>query len=186
MCSRVIEDFTPEFNSLFDEFLSGVTSLAILGIGNEMNGDDAAGLHVISTLKQFQLPSWITLFYCEKAPEHFLGKLYTQKPNRVIVIDAANLSGPPGAIGIIPTALISKQLNFSTHTLSLTLLADFLKPVTDDFDIMFIGIKPKLMLFETPLSFEVKEAVGELAQFLFTKLTNTTHTHKINSSRQTT
>lgn len=183
MCSGVIEDFTPEFNSLFDEFLSGVTSLAILGIGNEMNGDDAAGLHVISTLKQFQLPPWITLFYCEKAPEHFLGKLYTQKPNRVIVIDAANLSGPPGAIGVIPTALISQQLNFSTHTLSLTLLADFLNPVTDEFDIMFIGIKPKLMLFDTTLSVEVKKASEELAHFLFSKFANITSAHKNNFSR---
>ncbi len=56
-------------------FLDEVKVLAILGVGNEDNGDDAVGLYITRILQKTSLPNWVEIFYCERVPEHFLGKL---------------------------------------------------------------------------------------------------------------
>ncbi|MHA1114647.1 MAG: hypothetical protein ACTSPJ_00545 [Candidatus Heimdallarchaeaceae archaeon] len=75
MDSFSIEDFNEEFLEKIRSFLHGVNTLAILGVGNEDNGDDAVGLKVINILKEKTLPDWVKLYYCERVPEHFIGKL---------------------------------------------------------------------------------------------------------------
>lgn len=164
-----LSKFDKEFVSVLDSFISTADTLAILGIGNELNGDDAVALYVTKHLLGMDpVPEWVHIFYCEKAPEHFLGKLDALRPNRVLVLDAADMDAPPGSIAIIPKEAIWGGFNFSTHTLSLTLLEEFLSgssPV-EDFSLMFIGIQPKQMLFDTPLSDECKTSADEFALFL--------------------
>jgi len=84
------DQFTEEFIHAIDTFLVNVDKLAILGVGNEDNGDDAVGLYVVKILQKTNLPEWVTNFYCERVPEHFLGKIEKLKPNRIIVVDAAD------------------------------------------------------------------------------------------------
>ena len=169
------EIFDDAFVSAVDEFFSSAKLVVILGIGNELNGDDAVGLYVTKRLQsEKSFPEWVHIFYCEKAPEHFLGKIYKLQPNRVLVLDAANMDAPPGSIAIIPKEIIWGGYNFSTHTLSLTLLEEFLGRSSTssdtDFQMMFIGIQPKQMIFDTPLSVECKEAAEELSTFLINRI----------------
>jgi len=158
--------FTEEFIQTIDTFLEGTEKLAILGIGNEDNGDDAVGLYTVNLLQEANLPEWITNFYCERVPEHFLGKIAKLAPNRIMIIDAADMKEIPGAIAIFSKEMISQGFHFSTHTLSLTMIEEFLKPIVENLQTMYIGIQPKTMIFETPLSEECKKAVEEFAELL--------------------
>ncbi len=162
--------FTQEFIQTIDDFLKGTTKLAILGVGNEDNGDDAVGLHVLKNLQEANLPDWITNFYCEKVPEHFLGKFRKLEPDRIIILDAADMKEIPGAIAIFPKEAVSSGFHFSTHTLSLTMLEEFLKPVVPDLITIYVGIQPKDLYFDTPLSKECKDAAEEFAELLIERI----------------
>ena len=164
------DQFTDEFIHTIDEFLKGTERLAILGIGNEDNGDDAVGLYVLTLLQKENLPKWVTNFYCERVPEHFLGKISKIEPNRIIVLDSADMKEIPGAIAIFPKEAVSSGFHLSTHTLSLTMLEEFLKPIVPELITLYVGIQPKFMYFDTPLSKECKEAAEEFAEFLIERI----------------
>lgn len=172
------DDFTEEFTQKIDEFLIGANKLAILGIGNEDNGDDAVGLHVLTMLQKEDLPDWVTNFYCERVPEHFLGKISNLAPNRIIILDAADMKEVPGAIAIFPKEAVSSGFHLSTHTLSVTMLEEFLKPVVSDLITLYVGIQPKHMYFQIPLSDECKEAAEEFAEFLVGRIRNANKNRK--------
>lgn len=164
------DEFTKEFIQTIDEFLKDARSLAILGIGNEDNGDDAVGLYVLTLLQNETLPGWVTNFYCERVPEHFLGKISNVKPDRIMILDAADMKEIPGAIAIFPKEAVSSGFHLSTHTLSLTMLEEFLKPIVPDLISMYVGIQPKQLYFDTPLSKECKEAAEEFAELLIERI----------------
>ena len=164
------EQFTEEFIDIIDNFLAGTEKLAILGVGNKDNGDDGAGLYITEILQEAKLPDQVTIFYCERVPEHFLGKIAKLAPNRVIVLDAADMKEVPGAIAIFPKEMIAQGFHFSTHTLSLTMLEEFLKPTVPEIIISYVGIQPKQTKFMTDLSDECREASEEFAQLLIERI----------------
>ena len=163
-------EFTEEFINAIDVFLKNATRLAIIGVGNEDNGDDAVGLYVLTLLQDANLPNWVTNFYCERVPEHFLGKFRRLEPDRIIILDAADMKEVPGAIAIFPKEAVSSGFHLSTHTLSLTMLEEFLKPVVPDLITIYVGIQPKEMYFDTPLSKECKDAAKEFAELLIERI----------------
>ncbi|MCE7740930.1 MAG: hydrogenase maturation protease [Candidatus Heimdallarchaeota archaeon] len=167
---KVVEPFTEEFVKAIDDFLAGAVKLAILGIGNEDNGDDAVGLHILKILQREDLPEWVMNFYCERVPEHFLGKIRNFGPNRIILLDAADMKEIPGAIGIFPKEAVSSGFHLSTHTLSVTMLEEFLKPEIPDLSTLYVGIQPKQLYFQTPLSEECIEAGEEFAELLIERI----------------
>jgi len=73
----------------------------------------------------------------------------------------------PGVIAIFPKEIISKEYNFSTHTLSLTMLEEFLSYTVHDLDILYVGIQPKYTVFESPLSEECLQSAIELSELIF-------------------
>jgi len=164
------EPFTDEFIQAIDGFLADVEKLSILGIGNEDNGDDAVGLHILNILQKEKLPKWVKNFYCERVPEHFLGKIRAFGANRIILLDAADMKEVPGAIAIFPKEAISSGFHLSTHSLSLTMLEEFLKPEVPDLVTLYVGVQPKQLYFQTPLSKECKEAGDEFAQLLVERI----------------
>ena len=165
-----VEPFTDEFIKAIDDFLANATKLSILGIGNEDNGDDAVGLHILNLLQEANLPNWIKNFYCERVPEHFLGKIREFGANRIILLDAADMKEVPGAIGIFPKEAVSSGFHLSTHTLSVTMLEEFLKPDVPDLETLYVGIQPKQLYFMTPLSDECREAGDEFAELLVERI----------------
>lgn len=164
------DQFTEEFINTIDNFLTGTQKLAILGVGNKDNGDDGIGLYITEILQAANLPEQVTIFYCERVPEHFLGKIAKLAPNRVIVLDAADMKEVPGAIAIFPKEMISQGFHFSTHTLSLTMLEEFLKPEVPEIVISYVGIQPKQTKFMTDLSDECREAAEEFAELLIERI----------------
>ena len=70
--------------------------VAILGVGNESNGDDGAGVRVVRELAA-RMPATpgVLLIDAGTAPENFTGPLRRFRPELVIEIDAAHLGAAP-------------------------------------------------------------------------------------------
>ena len=139
--------------------------VAILGVGNEMKGDDGAGVRVVRELSQ-RMPATpgVLLIDAGQAPENFTGPLRRFRPDLVIEVDAADQAAEPGAVAWIDWR-DADGMSASTHTLPPSVLASFL---TADLgcQVALIGIQPATLDLNVPLSPAVEQAVGELAEVL--------------------
>src|SRR5690349_19061121 len=73
--------------------------LAVIGIGQELCGDDGAGCAVIQSLQERRGPSETFLALdggC--APENQTGPLRRFRPSLVVLVDAAQMGIEPGSI----------------------------------------------------------------------------------------
>ena len=155
-------------NSLPLQILRGELKgrVVLLGVGNRIRGDDAAGSELIEILKK-RLPNKggeIFLFDGEEVPENYLLPIADLKPNLVIIVDAVDFGSRPGTIRFFPIRQIP-QGSFSTHRLSLRFVGSYLEKETQA-KIFVLGIQPKSIKLEEKLSPEVKKALRDLANFL--------------------
>ena len=101
---------------------------AILGIGSDLYGDDAAGLLAARALLQhFQnhLPHDLLVLETGPAPENFTGQVRRFQPEAVLLVDAARMGVEAGALRMLNWQE-TQGWGGSTHTLPLSTLAEFL------------------------------------------------------------
>lgn len=140
--------------------LHGAKKIAVLGVGSELRSDDAAGMLVAKNLSAKN----IDVFLGGTAPENFTGAIKRIKPTHVIIIDCADMKKEPGAVLLIEPAQVS-GVSFSTHTLPLNILADYL--IKDiNCEVIIIGIQPKSIEFKEGVSKEVAKAIKDLTTIL--------------------
>jgi hydrogenase 3 maturation protease len=144
--------------------------VAILGVGNELNGDDAAGVRVVRELAA-RLPATpgVLLIDGGTAPENYTGPLRRFRPELVLEIDAAQQDETPGT-----TALLDWReadgLSASTHTLPPSVLAQYLVSELGC-QVALVGIQPGDLEMGRPLTPRVERAVTKLAEALCVWLT---------------
>src|SRR5512139_263168 len=115
--------------------------VAILGVGNELNGDDGAGVRVVRELAA-RLPAapGVLLIEAGVAPENFTGPLRRFRPDLVLEIDAAHLDREPGATSWVDWRE-ADGLSASTHTLPPSVLAAYLTSELGC-EVALVGIQP--------------------------------------------
>ena len=92
---------------------------AVVGVGNRLRGDDAAGSVVAERLRgRVAAP----VFDAETVPENYLGSLLSESCAVVIFVDAADHGGAPGECCLAPAAELAERAG-STHSMSLVLLS---------------------------------------------------------------
>jgi hydrogenase 3 maturation protease len=135
--------------------------VAIVGIGQELNGDDIAGLLVVRQLSNL-IPSQdkILLVEAGSVPESFLGVIDRYQPDLVLLVDAVNLGAKSGALSWISLSDISGYSG-SSHSLPLTLFVEYLSRVCSC-EIALLGVQPATTAFTHPMSPEVLSAVSKL------------------------
>lgn len=150
------------------EALRGIGSLrvAIVGIGNELNGDDAAGVLAARALMRAQpgeapLRAGVLVIDGGPAPESFTGPLRRFAPALVILIDAAEMGAAPGTARVFDWQ-DAAGLSASTHTMPPSMLAKFLM-LELGCRVALVGIQPQRLDFDAPLSEPVREAVEQVA-----------------------
>jgi len=151
-----------DVKSRLEEELKGARNIVVLGIGNELKGDDSAGLLAAKELKN--LSPKVHVFITGLMPENFVSPIKKIKPSHVILIDAASMGEKPGCIRIIDINKI-KGATFSTHAQPLNLLCDYLKSHIGC-NIIIIGIQPYNLSFGSNISEEVMKAVERLTKTL--------------------
>ncbi len=148
--------------------------IAILGIGNELNGDDAAGVLAVRGLRMALDASGgsytdrVLIIEAGPSPESFGGPLRRFRPELVLFVDAAELNEPPGSVAWVDWAG-AQGMSASTHTMPPTLFARYLVEEIGC-RVILVGIQPVHLDFDRPVSPEVRAAVdalvGELAEKL--------------------
>lgn len=145
--------------------------LALVGIGNELNGDDGIGVAVVRALqKPLKGRENLLLLEAGPAPEAFTGPLRRFAPQLVALIDAADMGEQPGCVQWLPWQA-AEGMSASTHTLPPTVLSSFLVSEIGC-EVALIGIQPAQMEMEQPLSPPVRSALRRLSRGLTDILQN--------------
>ncbi len=139
--------------------------LAVIGIGNEWNGDDAAGVLAIRQMQRL-LPSHdaLVLIDAAVAPENFTGVLRIFQPDWVWLLDAAEMGETPGVIRLLDWQTV-QGVSAITHGLPPTLFARF---VMNEFGsrVFLFGIQPAVVEAYLEPTRVVREAALGLAESL--------------------
>lgn len=146
--------------------------IAIIGIGNELNGDDAAGVLIVKNLKSHLLPSEeILLIEGSIAPENFTGAIRNFRPDWIWVIDAAQLENKPGDVELIDLDLVD-GVGSNTHRLPPTLFLSYLK-MEINFQSFLFGINPERVEPFSDVSEPIRIAIEKTTRFFLQWLQNT-------------
>ena len=131
----------------------------VLTVGNGMMGDDGAGPLLARMLQQAPLPGWEVLSG-GAAPENVLHVARELAPERVLLVDAADMDLPPGAIRRIPDERLEDPFLLTTHSLPLSYLIEALREFVPQVELL--GIQPDIVAFGFPISENVKQAVARV------------------------
>lgn len=150
----------------------GDLRLAILGIGNELNGDDSAGVLVARKLIKAlpERPNLLVLD-CGTMPENAGGPLRRFQPGLVLMVDAADLGLEAGEISLVDMEQV-RGFSASSHSLPLTVFSDYLR-AEFTCDTALICLQPQTLEYCAPLSKPLVGAVNALAAYLKKRLSET-------------
>ncbi len=136
---------------------AGNRTVVVLGVGSELRADDAAGVLAASRLTGQTVPG-LHAVAAGTAPENHTGEIRRIGPWAVVIVDAADMGKPPGTVRVIPIEDIG-GVSFSTHTLPLHIVADYLRRETGC-AVAILGIQPASLVFDDPVSPEVERGVS--------------------------
>lgn len=150
-----------DLNTLLREFLISAKRLAILGAGSTLRGDDAAGMVLIERLQErFINAKNIRCYPGETAPENYSGSISRFCPTHLLVVDAADMEEVPGTVFPVDPKDVG-GVSCCTHMLPLKVMLTYLAQETGA-KLLLLGIQPKSMEFEAPLSTVAEKAVDAL------------------------
>jgi len=131
----------------------------LMGIGNELRGDDAIGIYVA---QKFKKKNWHVIL-AGQVPEDFTSEIKKIKPELLVIVDAALMGLKPGEFRIVPVEKIP-NVAFSTHGMPLSFFITYVEDFVGK--TILIGIEPKQMEFGKGISPEVKRGADELLAIL--------------------
>ncbi len=153
-----------EFNKELKEFLKNRGKIVVLGIGNQLRGDDFLGSLIARKLSLALENENVVVLDGGTVPENFTGLIKKESPSHIILVDAADMGKPPGYIKIIKKDEIS-QYNISTHAMPLSFLIKYLEHSAKA-NIILIGIQPKEMELVGAVSEEINRSIECLVDIL--------------------
>lgn len=156
--SLLLDDEFAENKVLAEPNQPSVQNL-MLAVGNSMMGDDGAGPMLFDLMEANPIDGWLTI-NGGSSPESVSHQVRALKPQRLLIVDAADIGLAPGEIRIIDPDDIAEMFIMSTHNLPLNFLIDQLKE--DIEEIIFLGIQPDLVGFYMPMSEKVISAVQQV------------------------
>ena len=135
----------------------------ILGIGNSLRSDDAAGSLLAGRIKG-KVP--YIVYDAGANPENYLGKIIKDKPDTVVIIDAVDFGGKPGEFRVLEGQDLKTVNLFSTHNASISLTINYLQ---NNFkvDIIILVLQPKSIAFGDRISAEVQESLDKLENWFY-------------------
>jgi hydrogenase 3 maturation protease len=149
--------------------------VAVVGIGQELRGDDAVGVKAARTLLRRQRaggdtsrPVSLLVVEAGPMPESCAGPLRRFAPDLVILVDAADMGAVPGTVAWLDWR-DADAAAASTHGLPLSLFAGYLTTEIGC-TVLLLGIQPADLTFGAPLSPPVRRALRSVTQGLTTLL----------------
>ncbi len=129
----------------------------MVGIGNELRGDDGLGPLLMRRLKG---KVGIPCLDAGSALENHLGRIVKESPDTVLLVDAVHLGLKAGDYRIVDPEEI-EQAGLSTHDLSPGLALDFLRAETRG-SLFLLGIQPGRLTLGSGISGSVRRSLRTL------------------------
>lgn len=154
----------PNLEKFLKDRLKSAKKVALLAIGSEFRGDDAAGLLVAEDLrKKFKKAnSRFKIFIGATAPENLTGSIRKYNPSHILLIDSVDFKDKPGSIVVLCPRDIGDGVSFSTHKMPAKVLMQYFSK-SFECDPILIGIQPLSIDFGKPPSKDVVSAAKEVA-----------------------
>jgi len=150
------------------EGFSGARKIAILGIGSELRGDDAAGMLAAEAINDSAKDSpgggRVKVFFGSSSPENLTGEIKRFCPTHLLIIDSADMGVEPGTFSLIAEDKIGPG-SASTHRMSLRMLIEYLRACIDC-KVYVVGIQPVNLGLNISVSPEVTRAVERLSSII--------------------
>lgn len=161
-----------ELNTLLSDLAAGPQArVAVMGIGHELRGDDAAGVEAAHGLGATLAGVARALpLNAGPAPENMTGALRRFRPDLVLLIDAAQMHEAPGTVRLLPWQETT-GLSASSHTLPPYILSRYLVSELHC-QVALLGIQPADDALGEPLTPAMRQAVDEVVQGLTEALGN--------------
>ena len=137
--------------------------IAVVGIGNTLRSDDAAGILVARALATSRLlpdPKPVLVIDAGHAPENCTAELRRYAPDVVLLVDAMEMGEAPGFIRWVEMDEI-EGMSASTHSLPLSMLASFLNWELKC-EVTLLGIQLKSNDVGETINVDVVRAVNEI------------------------
>ena len=135
-----------------------IGKVVILGMGNTLRSDDAAGSLLAARIKDRVS---YTFYDAGQSPENYLEKIIKEKPDTILIIDAVDFGGKPGEFRLMEARDLKTVNLFSTHNASISLAINYLKNNLQA-DIIILIIQPKGISFGEGLSQQISETLNRL------------------------
>jgi hydrogenase 3 maturation protease len=150
---------TPALPDVLADRLAG--RVVLVGIGNPLLGDDAAGCLVARGARG---TPGIEVVESEDVPERDVLRIADARPDVVVLADAVDLGARPGSVAVLePDALAAYAP--TTHRVPLSLLARLIRRVAAA-DVFVLAIQPRHLMPGVAVSPEVSRSVGALVRIL--------------------
>lgn len=130
--------------------------LLFVGMGDRIKSDDGVGIYITEELQKY---SEFRVIVAENSIENYLGKINTEKPETIIVIDAVDFGEKPGFYKLIPLHELANTIT-NTHNLSLKTIFSFLETHGK----WILGIQPKQVSASLELSNNIKNISTEIIE----------------------
>lgn len=151
------------------QVVNGQPRVAVVGVGHELRGDDAAGVAVARLLNRWVHSPFLQVIEAGAAPENCCGLILRYRPDLVLFVDAAQMRAEPGTVRWLDWDLVKSGnvvgFNSSTHTLPLQILANYLS-VELGCPVGLLGIQPADISMGDSLSPVITLAVEATARAL--------------------
>lgn len=138
-------------------------SNVIFTVGNSLMGDDGAGPLLAELLEAEPAAGW-TVIDGGATPENVMHSVRAERPERVLLVDAADMQLPPGLVCRIEEAEVAEQFLINTHAIPLDILIASLKETVPQ--VTFLGIQPGVVEFFGDMTPAIKGAVHDLHRTL--------------------
>jgi len=150
---------------------------AILGIGNTLKGDDGIGIYIAERINKYLeevkgeseqakfmgARRKVIAINCGTTPENYTSIIRKHNPDRLILVDAAEMGLSPGSYRIIPPEKI-EVMHVSTHNIALAFLISYVSEFCEN--IVLVGVQPERMDFSTVLSSAVRRSGDHVASLI--------------------
>lgn len=144
---------------------SHLIRVAVVGVGNTLRGDDGVGVFLVRELKQYlDTSSALLIIEAGQAPENFVGQLRHYRPDFVLFVDAAQMEGRPGSVGVWSYEQCGGN-PVSTHALPLSMVCAYLHAQVDC-EIVILGVQPEVLGYFDGLSPQLETALEEIVPCL--------------------
>lgn len=130
----------------------------LLGVGNDLRGDDSFGPLLARELNGRGLPA----LDGGPAPENLTGPILRKKPEVLILADAADFFAEPGTVRLVRPDDLA-QGSGSTHDPGFGLLVAYLNE-QNPVEVHLLACQPRTLDFGVEPSPEIRAAVASLAE----------------------